>query len=51
MCNAETKVGEIGLNAVHPTAQGRGVGQRLYTAALDRMRAEGSRRLECTRLR
>jgi GNAT superfamily N-acetyltransferase len=40
---AKTGVGEIGLNAVHPTAQGRGVGQRLYEAAIDRMRAEGMR--------
>lgn len=40
---AETKIGEIGLNAVHPSSQRQGVGRRLYAAALDRMRVEGMR--------
>lgn len=40
---AETSVGEIGLNAVHPDLQGQGIARYLYTAAFDRMRAEGMR--------
>ena len=41
--NAETGVGEIGLNAVHPTAQRQGIASRLYAAGLERLRAEGMR--------
>lgn len=41
--NAETGIGEIGLNAVHPSTQRHGIARRLYTAALDRMRDEGMR--------
>lgn len=40
---AESGVGEIGLNAVLPAAQGRGIAQMLYSAALDRMRGQGMR--------
>lgn len=39
----ETRVGEIGLNATHPDHQGRGIGTRLFTFALERMREEGMR--------
>ena len=39
----ESGIGEIGLNAVHPARQGRGIGRKLYAAALDRMCAEGMR--------
>lgn len=39
--NRETLVGEIGLNAVHPSAAGRGVGTAMYRFALDRMKATG----------
>lgn len=41
--NAETGVGEIGLNAVHPTAQRQGIASRLYAAGLERLRAAGMR--------
>ena len=36
-----SKVGEIGLNAVHPDFQGRGIGTGMYEWALDRLRAAG----------
>lgn len=36
-----TRVGEIGLNAVHPDHAGRGVGTRMYGHALARMKALG----------
>ena len=39
--NAETRIGEIGLNAVHPDHAGRGIGTALYDFALDRMRRSG----------
>lgn len=39
--DGETKVGEIGLNAVDPTCGGRGIGTAMYEFALDRMRAAG----------
>lgn len=35
------RVGEIGLNAVHPDHAGRGAGTRMYEFALERMRDEG----------
>jgi GNAT superfamily N-acetyltransferase len=41
--NATTHVGEIGLNAVHPDAAGRGVGTAMYEFALQRMREAGMR--------
>lgn len=37
----DTGVGEIDLNAVHPDAQGNGLGTALYEAALDHMRKAG----------
>lgn len=37
----EKKIGEIGLNAVHPSYAGRGVGTRLYEFAIDIMRDAG----------
>ncbi len=40
---AETEVGEIGLNAVHPEFASRGIGSRLYRYALDEMRSAGMR--------
>ncbi len=41
--DADTRVGEIGLNAVHPAHAGRGVGTALYEHALDHMRRNGAR--------
>ena len=41
--DATTHVGEIGLNAVHPDAAGRGVGTAMYEFALQRMRTAGMR--------
>lgn len=38
-----TQVGEIGLNAVHPSHTDRGIGTSLYEFALDHMRAAGAR--------
>jgi len=37
----ERKIGEIGLNAVHPSHGGRGIGSQLYRFALDVMRDAG----------
>lgn len=37
----KTKIGEIGLNAVHPASAGRGVGTQLYDFALAFMREAG----------
>ena len=37
----KSRLGEIGLNAVHPDWSGRGIGARLYEFALERMRQEG----------
>ena len=39
--DAETKVGEIDLNAVDPAHQGDGVGTAMYDDALARMKAAG----------
>ena len=39
--NAETRTGEIGLNAVHPAHAGRGIGTLMYEHVLDRMRELG----------
>jgi len=39
----ESKVGEIGLNAVHPEHAGQGVGTQMYAFALARMKAAGMR--------
>jgi len=36
-----TRVGEIGLNAVHPDHQRRGIGAWMYRRALDHLRGEG----------
>jgi GNAT superfamily N-acetyltransferase len=41
--NHETTVGEIGLNAVHPTWAAKGIGTMMYTFAVDRMRDAGMR--------
>ena len=41
--DADARVGEIGLNAVHPAHAGRGVGTLMYEHVLDRMRALGMR--------
>lgn len=37
----ETRVGEIGLNAVHPDYAGQGAGTKMYAFALERMREQG----------
>jgi GNAT superfamily N-acetyltransferase len=37
----DRKVGEIGLNAVHPEHAGKGVGTAMYEFAVDRMKAAG----------
>ncbi len=39
--DADTRVGEIGLNAVSPEHAGRGVGTAMYEFALGQMRAAG----------
>lgn len=39
----EAGVGEIGLNAVRPSAAGKGVGTAMYRFALDRMKDAGLR--------
>ncbi len=41
--NQETRVGEIGLNAVHPDYAGQGIGTAMYEFALSRMKAGGMR--------
>jgi GNAT superfamily N-acetyltransferase len=41
--NADKKMGEIGLNAVHPTHAGKGVGTAMYESALGRMKVAGMR--------
>jgi GNAT superfamily N-acetyltransferase len=38
-----TKVGEIGLNAVHPDRAGKGVGTAMYEFAVSRMKEAGMR--------
>ncbi len=40
-CDRGSKVGEIGLNAVHPDHQGQGIGAWMYEAALAHLRAAG----------
>lgn len=40
--DAEKKMGELGLNAVHPDHAGRGVGTWMYAEALARMKALGA---------
>ncbi len=37
----EQKVGEIGLNAVHPDYAGRGIGTQMYAFALGKMKEAG----------
>jgi GNAT superfamily N-acetyltransferase len=39
--DAEKRIGEIGLNAVHPDHAGRGIGTALYDFAIDRMKRSG----------
>ena len=39
--DAEKRIGEIGLNAVHPDHAGRGIGTDLYNFAIDRMKRSG----------
>lgn len=39
----DSRVGEIGLNAVHPKHAGQGVGTRMYEFALSRMKEAGMR--------
>jgi ribosomal protein S18 acetylase RimI-like enzyme len=39
--DVRTRIGEIGLNAVHPDHAGRGIGTRLYECAMARMKARG----------
>jgi ribosomal protein S18 acetylase RimI-like enzyme len=39
----ETRSGSLGVSAVHPHHQGRGVGSLLYRRALDEMRKRGAR--------
>ena len=41
--DADTRMGEIGLNAVHPDHAGSGVGAAMYEFALARMREAGMR--------
>jgi len=39
--DAEKRIGEIGLNAVHPDHAGRGIGTTLYSFAIDHMKRSG----------
>ena len=39
--NKDTQVGEIGLNAVHPSQAGQGTGTAMYEFALSRMKDMG----------
>jgi len=39
----DTRVGELGNNAVLPSERGKGIAPRMYEAAFDRMRAQGMR--------
>ena len=41
--NDVTKVGEIGLNAVHPDHAGKGIGTAMYELAIARMKDAGMR--------
>jgi GNAT superfamily N-acetyltransferase len=38
----ERRVGQIGLNAIHPDRQGKGFGRRMYDFVLDRMKEAGA---------
>lgn len=40
-CDAETLIGEIGLNGVHPDFAGGGIGAALYEHVLELMRSAG----------
>ena len=40
--DAEHRTGELGLNAVAPAQQGRGIGRRLYEHALARLKERGA---------
>jgi ribosomal protein S18 acetylase RimI-like enzyme len=39
--NREKRMGEIGLNAVHPDHAGRGIGTRMYEFVMTRMKESG----------
>ena len=39
--NENKRIGEIGLNAVHPEHAGKGIGTTLYNFAIDEMRRSG----------
>jgi GNAT superfamily N-acetyltransferase len=39
--DAEKRIGEIGLNAVHPDHAGRGIGTSMYAFAMTRMKDQG----------
>ena len=39
--DSATRVGEIGLNAIHPDSTGNGLGTQMYEFALQRMRESG----------
>lgn len=39
--NSESKVGEIGLNAIHPDHSGKGIGTRMYEFAINKMKQSG----------
>jgi len=41
--NKETQVGEIGLNAIHPSHAGQGLGTAMYEFAVLRMKEAGMR--------
>jgi ribosomal protein S18 acetylase RimI-like enzyme len=43
MYTGDNGVGEIGNNAVHPTAQGKGIAPRLYERAMAYLREQGMR--------
>lgn len=40
-CDNQTKVGEIGLNAVNPKFSGKGIGTLIYTFAVNKMKKAG----------
>lgn len=44
--HAEKRFGEIGLNAVHPAHENRGIGTHLYQVVLDRMKTAGVKAVE-----
>jgi len=46
--NTQTRVGEIGNNAVRPDFQGRGIGRRMYEHVFDQMRQAGMRVVKVT---